>query len=62
MSQYDFYSTVRFDMVEFKINFWRLHRLNGISSFANRFPLFYEKYFAFVFPAMNIEVTVKVVK
>ena len=60
--QYDFYSTVRFDMVEFKINFWRLHRLNGISSFANRFPLFYEKYFAFVFPAMNIEVTLKVVK
>jgi len=49
-------------MVEFKINFWRLHRLNGISSFANRFPLFYEKYFAFVFPAMNIEVTLKVVK
>lgn len=60
--QYDFYSKAVFKKIGIKINFWRLHRLNGISFFANRFPLFYEKYFAFIFPSMNIEVALKVVK
>ncbi|OGP07198.1 MAG: hypothetical protein A3G39_02310 [Deltaproteobacteria bacterium RIFCSPLOWO2_12_FULL_43_16] len=60
--QYDFYSSANFYKTKMKINFWRLHRLNGIAFFANLFPLFYEKYLAFIFPAMNIEVTLKVIK
>ena len=62
LPQYDFYSAVRFDKTNVRINFWKLHKIDGISFLANRFLLFYEKYFAFIFPAMNIEVILKVVK
>ncbi len=62
MPQYDFYSAARFDKEGVKINFWKLDRLSGASFFANRFPLFYERHFAFIFPAMNIEISMKVVK
>ncbi|MBI5048545.1 MAG: methyltransferase domain-containing protein [Deltaproteobacteria bacterium] len=60
--QYDFYSSAKFYKTKIKINFWRLHRINGISFLANKFPLFYEKYLGFIFPAMNIEVCLKVIK
>ena len=45
-----------------RLNFWKIHRLNGISLLANRFPLYYEKLFAFIFPAMNIEFELEVIK
>ena len=60
--QYVFPTTAQFNVVGIRINFWKLHRMDGISFLANHFPLFYERYFAFIFPAMNIEVSLKVVK
>lgn len=60
--QYDYYSKARFEKTGLKINFWKLNRLNGASFFANRFPLFYEKYLAFIFTAMNMEVRLRVLK
>lgn len=60
--QYVFPTTAQFNVIGIRINFWRLHRINGISFLANRFPSLYEKYFAFIFPAMNIEVGLKVIK
>lgn len=60
--QYDFYSEAKFRKMGIKINFWRFHRISGISFLANRFPLFYEKYLAFIFPAMNIEIALKTIK
>lgn len=60
--QYDYYTKVRFKTISRRINFWKIHRLSGFSRFANRFPIFYEKYLPFIFTAMNIEMTFKVVK
>ena len=60
--QYDFYSAARFDKIKVRLNFWKFHRINGVSCLANRFPRIYERYFAFIFPAMNIEVSLKVMK
>ena len=60
--EYDFYTKVAFKKNRVRLNFWKLHRLNGISLLANRFPLYYEKLFAFIFPAMNIEFELEVIK
>ncbi len=52
----------RFEVVSRSLVFWRLPRLLGVGWLANRYPLVYEKYFAFWFPAMNIEAVLRVVK
>ncbi|OGW07965.1 MAG: hypothetical protein A2W75_00495 [Nitrospinae bacterium RIFCSPLOWO2_12_39_15] len=62
LSNYDFYTEAKFELVRLKINFWKIHRLNGISVIANLFPQYYEKLFAFIFPAMNIKFILKVLK
>jgi SAM-dependent methyltransferase len=51
-----------FKKVKVKLNFWKLHRIDGVSFLANHFPLYYEKLFAFIFPAMNIEIQLEIVK
>lgn len=61
-SQYGAYSDCKFEKVSTMLNFWRLHKIDGISFFANRFLLLYEKLFAFIFPAMNIEFRLRVIK
>jgi SAM-dependent methyltransferase len=60
--EYEFYTQARFKKVRVRINFWKIHRLNGISFLANRFPVYYEKLLAFIFPAMNIEFELEIVK
>lgn len=60
--QYVFPTAAQFNVIGIRINFWKLHRTDGISFLANHFPLFYERYFTFIFPAMNIEVSLKVMK
>jgi SAM-dependent methyltransferase len=60
--EYDFYSKVIFKRNKVRLNFWKLHRLDGVSLLANRYPLYYEKLFAFIFPAMNIEFELEAVK
>jgi len=61
-SQYGAFTDCKFEKIRAKLNFWKLHRIDGISFLANRFPLLYEKLFAFIFPAMNIEFVLRVVK
>ncbi len=61
-SEYAYRPTVRFHKKRVKINFWKLHRLNGVSLLANRFPIPYEKLFAFIFPAMSLEFELEVWK
>ncbi|MBI5787923.1 MAG: methyltransferase domain-containing protein [Candidatus Schekmanbacteria bacterium] len=51
----NFYTGARFQKKEVKIIFWKLHKLDGISWLANRFMGYYDKLFAFIFPAMNLE-------
>lgn len=62
LSKFDYYTKARFEKIRLKINFWKLHRILGISWVANRFPSLYEKYFPFIFTAMNIEIWLNVVK
>lgn len=51
-----------FRKVKVKIRFWKLHRLDGVSFWANRFPIYYEKLFAFIFPAMHLEFELEILK
>lgn len=60
--QYNYYTKARFERIGIKINFWKLHRVSGFSIIANFFPLFYEKYLAFIFTAMNMEIRLKIIK
>lgn len=62
LSNYDFYTEARFALKSFKINFWKIHCLNGVSILANKFPGYYEKLFAFIFPSINIEFVLEAVK
>ncbi len=52
----------RLEVVSRRLVLWRLPRLCGIGGLANRFPVTYEKLFAFWFPAMNIQAVLRVVK
>lgn len=61
-AKYSYPTTAAFKKMGVTLNFWKLHRLNGVSFLANRFPLYYEKLFAFIFPAMNIEFTLEIIK
>ena len=61
-SEYVYQTSTLFRKNQIKINFWKLHRLDGISLLANRFPITYEKLFAFIFPAMNIEFQLEIIK
>jgi SAM-dependent methyltransferase len=61
-NQYGAYTDCKFKKISTKLIFWRLHRINGISFLANRFLLLYEKLFAFIFTAMNIEFRLSVIK
>ncbi len=60
--EYEFYTQARFKKIKVRINFWKIHRIDGVSFLANRFPIYYEKLFAFMFPAMNIEFQLEIVK
>jgi len=45
-----------------KILFGKIHRLLGISYLANKFPLIYEYYFAYIFQSRNMTFELEVVK
>ncbi|MEW6186431.1 MAG: methyltransferase domain-containing protein [Thermodesulfobacteriota bacterium] len=61
-SEYAYETSALFKKIKVRINFWKLHRLDGVSFLANRCPISYEKLFAFIFPAMNIEFELEVLK
>ncbi len=61
-SEYSYNPSVVFKKLGVRLNFWKLHRWDGVSFLANQFPGYYEKLFAFMFPAMNIEFQLEIIK
>jgi ubiquinone/menaquinone biosynthesis C-methylase UbiE len=45
-----------------KLNFGKLHKFMGVNFFANKFPIFYEMYLAYIFPPREIIFKLKTVK
>lgn len=60
--RFSHYTPVRFEVIHVTLDLWRPFRALGLGTLANRFPVPYEKYGAFRFPAMNIRAELKVVK
>lgn len=58
----DFYSALRFEKVSLHLSFGRPFRLTGIQWLANHFINLYELYLAFIFPARDLYITLKVIK
>jgi SAM-dependent methyltransferase len=56
------YTAVRMRVVHVTIDVWLPFRLIGIGRIASRFPIQYESYLAFRFPAMNIRAELEVRK
>jgi SAM-dependent methyltransferase len=48
------YTATRFRVVHLTIDLWLPFRALGIGALANRAPMFYERYLAFRYPAMNL--------
>jgi SAM-dependent methyltransferase len=60
--RFEHYTAVRFRVVHVTLDMWLPFRALGVSALANRRQEFYEKYFAFRFPTMNIRAEFEVVK
>jgi len=56
------YTPVRMRVVSVGLDFWTPFRLTGLARLANRHLDLYERYFAFLFPAMNIRAEFEVLK
>jgi SAM-dependent methyltransferase len=56
------YTPVRFRVVRVRLDLWTPFRMLGIERLANARTDFYERYFAFRFPAMNIRAELEVLK
>jgi SAM-dependent methyltransferase len=61
-SLYPHYTRARFRIERRRINLWKPWRHLGVGALANRFPLRYEKLFAYLFPAESLEFTLRVEK
>lgn len=58
----DFYTRPLFKINRAHLRFARPFRLFGVQALANRFPDFYELYWAFLFPARDLYFTLEIVK
>jgi len=58
----DFYSAARFVKRRAFLRFARPYRWLGVQWLANRFPAYYEAYWAFILPARDLYFTLEVVK
>ncbi|GAG49813.1 unnamed protein product, partial [marine sediment metagenome] len=56
------YGKERYEILETKFIFGKLHKLMGVSWFAHKFPMFYELYLPFIFPPRCITFKIKTVK
>jgi SAM-dependent methyltransferase len=56
------YTDVRFRVVQVSLDMWLPFRLLGVGMFANRAQETYEKYLAFMLPAMNVRAEFEVLK
>ncbi len=59
---YHFYSHAQFELLETKLQFWKFHEITGIASLMRKILPYYEKLFAFWFPAMLLTFRLKVKK
>lgn len=59
---YEYGIKEKFNILKRKLVFGKLHKLLGISWFAHRFPMAYELYVPFIFPARHIEFKIETVK
>ncbi len=59
---YQFYSKARFRLVEAELQFWKLHEITGVAWLMRKIPRYYEKLFAFWFPAMLLTFKLEPVK
>lgn len=57
-----FCNEISCEIIRAKITFYKTFRLAGIAALANKFPTTYERFWAYIFPAENIQVTARVVK
>ncbi len=60
--RFSHYTAVRMRVVYITMDLWLPFRAIGMGRFANRFPIPYESYLAFRFPAMNIRAEFEVQK
>lgn len=60
--RFSHYTSLRLRVVHVTLDLWLPFRATGIGWFANRFPMRYEAYLAFRFPAMNIRAELEVLK
>jgi hypothetical protein len=59
--RFSHYTTVRMRVVHVTIDLWFPFRALGVGFLVRRFPIQYESYLAFRFPAMNIRAEFEVV-
>lgn len=57
-----FKNAIDCDIIKSEITFYKTFRLVGIKYLANRFPVNYERFWAYIFPAENLKVTARVKK
>lgn len=57
-----FLTEIKCEIVKAKITFYKSFRRVGIEALANKFPTIYERFWAGIFPAENIQVTARVIK
>ncbi len=57
-----FRTEIHCQILKAEITFYKSFRYSGIHFMANRFPTDYERFWAYFFPAENIQVTARVVK
>lgn len=50
------------DIVKPEITFYKTFRLFGIKFLANKFPVSYERFWAYIFPAENLKITARIRK
>jgi len=59
---HEYGSKEKFNILKRKFIFGKLHKCLGISWFAHKFPMFFELYLPFIFPARHIEFKIETVK
>ena len=57
-----FQTEITCEIIKAEITFHRSFRRVGIKALANRFPTDYERFWAGIFPAENIQITAKIIK
>ena len=57
-----FRNEITCEIIKARITFYKSFRLAGIQYLANKFPTSYERFWAYIFPSENIQITARVVK